>query len=32
MIINIDNNMNEFNNNIHIVLIIIYYYSVCDQW
>lgn len=32
MIINIDNNMNEFNNNIQIVLIIIYYYSVCDQW
>lgn len=23
MIINIDNNMNEFNNNIHVVLIII---------
>lgn len=31
MIINIDNNMNEFNNNIQVVLII-YYYSVCDQW
>ena len=31
MIINIDNNMNEFNTNIHVVLII-YYYSVCDQW
>ena len=31
MIINIDNNMIEFNNNIYVV-IIIYYYSVCDQW